>query len=155
MKESQFPRARVDCLSREFGDEMLVYDLQHDAGHCLNSTAAAAWKLCDGNNSPSRIARTLSRQLSQQVDESVVLLALDQLADAHLIMEPEVPVERPSRCVALRRIGIAAAIALPLVTSIVAPTRAQVASCLHNLSPCTANAQCCSNLCAANRCVLG
>jgi Coenzyme PQQ synthesis protein D (PqqD) len=155
MKERQFPRARVDCLSREFGDEVLVYDLQRDMGHCLNSTAAAAWKLCDGNHSPSQIARTLSRQFSAQVDESVVMLALDQLADANLLVQPAVSPLRLSRRVAIRRIGIAAAIASPLVTSMVAPTRAQVASCLHNLQTCTANAQCCSNLCVANKCVLG
>ena len=155
MKDRQFPQARADCLSREFGDEVLVYDPQNNVGHCLNSTAAAAWKLCDGNNSPPQIARTLSRQLSARVDESVVLLALDQLADAHLLVEPEVPVERLSRRVAIRRIGIAAAVVLPLVTSIVAPTAAQTASCLHNLQPCTANAQCCSNLCLLNRCVGG
>src|SRR5258708_24487866 len=111
MKEPQLPGARFDCLSREFNDEMLVYDLQRDAGHCLNSTAAAAWKLCDGNNSPSQIARTLSRQFSARVHESVVLLALDQLADAHLFVEPAVSTKRLSRRVALRRIGIAAAIA--------------------------------------------
>jgi len=147
MKQRQFPRARVECLSREFGDELLIYDLQSDAGHCLNSTAAAAWKLCDGNNSPSQIARTLSRQFSAQVDESVVLMALDQLADAHLLMEPVVPAKRLSRRVAIRRIGIAAAIALPLVTSIVAPTPAQAATCVPLGQPCANNAQCCSHLC--------
>jgi hypothetical protein len=155
MKERQFPRARVDCLSREFGDEVLVYDLQRDAGHCLNSTAAAAWKLCDGNHGPSQIARTLSRQLSQQVNESVVLLALDQLADAHLLVEPDVPVQRTSRRAAIRRIGMAAAIVLPLVTSIVAPTPAQAASCFHNLHACTSGPQCCSGICVASLCVGG
>ena len=157
MKERQFPRARVDCLSREFGDEVLVYDLQRDVGHCLNSTAAAAWKLCDGNNSPSQIARVLSRQLSAQINESVVLQALDQLADARLLVEPEAPVERPSRRVAIRRIGTAAAIALPWITSIVAPTAARAASCLHNGQPCTDNVQCCSLVChpVAHRCVGG
>ena len=147
MKERQFPRARVDCLSREFGNEVLVYDLQRDVGHCLNSTAAAAWKLCDGNRSPPQIARTLSRQLSTRVDEAVVLLALDQLAAAHLLVEPEVPVERLSRRVALRRIGIAAAVVLPLITSIVAPTAAQTASCVQLGQPCASNGQCCSHLC--------
>jgi hypothetical protein len=158
MKERQFPQARVECLARELSDEVLVYDLQRDAGHCLNSTAGATWKLCDGNHSPSQIAKTLSRQFSAQVDESVVLLALDQLAEAHLLVEPVVHAKRLSRRVALRRIGIAAAIALPLVTSIVAPTPAQAASCLHGGAPCVSNAQCCSNVCdliLTHRCVLG
>jgi len=148
MREQQFPRARQDCLSREFGDEVLVYDLQRNVGHCLNSTAAATWRLCDGNNNSSQIAGTLSRPLSVQVDESIVQLALDQLGDAHLLVEREAPTEHPSRRVAIRRMGIAAAIALPLVTSIIAPTPAQAASCLHNLQACTSNAQCCSGLCA-------
>jgi hypothetical protein len=156
MKERQFPRARLDCLSREFGEEVLVYDLQHDMGHCLNSTAAAAWKLCDGERSPSQIARTLSRQLSARVDESVVLLALDQLENAHLLVEPKGPVRYLSRRVAIRRIGIAAAIALPLVTSIVAPSPAQAASCLPIGQLCANNAQCCTLLCdrlVTHRCI--
>jgi Coenzyme PQQ synthesis protein D (PqqD) len=157
MKKRQFPRARLDCLSREFDSELLVYDPQRNVGHCLNSTAAAVWKLCDGNNSLLQITRTLSRQLSARVDESVVLLALDRLADAHLLVAEEVRVERPSRRLAIRRIGIAAAIALPLVTSIVAPTPAQAASCLHNNQPCANNAMCCSGVCipVVNRCLGG
>ncbi len=157
MKEGQFPRARVDCLSREFDTEVLIYDPQRHIGHCLNSTAAAIWKLSDGNNSPSQIARTLSRQLSARVDETVVLLALDQLADARLLVETIAPVESSSRRVAIRRIGIAAAIALPLITSIVAPTPARAASCLHNGQPCANNGQCCSGVCngSSHRCTGG
>lgn len=147
MKERPFPRARVDCLSREFDSDLLIYDPQCNVGHCLNSTAAAAWKLCDGSNSPSQIARMLSRQLSAPVDKSVVLLALDQLADAHLVVGPVVLAKRLSRRVAVRRIGIAAAIALPLVTSIVAPTPANAASCFPNGHLCVSAAQCCSGLC--------
>lgn len=136
------PRGLLGARIRRRG---LVYDLQRDMSHCLNSTAAATWKLCDGNNSPSQIARTLSRKHSALVDKSV--LALDQLADAHLLVEPVVPVERTSRRVAIRRIGIAAATALPLVTSIVAPTPAHAASCFPNGHPRTSPAQCCSGLC--------
>jgi Coenzyme PQQ synthesis protein D (PqqD) len=156
MKERECPRARMDCLSREFGDEVLVYDVQRDIGHCLNSTAAATWKLCDGNNSPSQIRRTLSRQLSAQVDESVVLVALDQLANSHLLVEPKVSARYLSRRVAIRRIGIAAAIALPLVSSIVAPSPAQAASCLPIGQLCANNAQCCTLLCdrlVTHRCI--
>ncbi len=154
MKGRHFPHARVDCLSRGFDTEVVIYDSARHIGHCLNSTAAAVWKLCDGNTSPSQIAKMLSHEISARVDETVVLLALDQLADAHLLVEAEVPAEFPSRRVALQRIGIAAAIALPLITSIVAPTRAQAASCLHNGQPCVVSGQCCSGHCnsSSGRC---
>jgi Coenzyme PQQ synthesis protein D (PqqD) len=147
MKEGEYPRARVDCLSRKFGDELLVYDQERNVGHCLNPTAAAAWKLCDGKKSISELAEILTRQLSAPVDEPVVQLALEELSKAHLLVEAEKPVRRTSRRKAIRAIGIAGAIALPLVTSLVAPTPARAASCLHNGQPCVSNAQCCSGRC--------
>jgi hypothetical protein len=147
MKEQEYPRARVDCLVREFGDEVLVYDQQRNVGHCLNSTAAAAWKLCDGKRSTSEVTKTLAQQLSAPVDEAIVVLALEQLAAARLLLESEAPVRRTSRRTAIRTIGIAGVIALPLVTSLVAPTPARAASCLANGRPCVSNAQCCSRRC--------
>jgi hypothetical protein len=155
LRERQFPGARVDCLSRQLDDEVVIYDPKRHQGHCLNSTAAAVWKLCDGKHSPLQIAEALSRQLSVRVDQQVVALALERLADARLLAEPEASVESPSRRVALRRIGVAAAIALPLITSIVAPTPANAAAtCLHNGAPCTTAAQCCSGICLGT-CITG
>ena len=147
MKIGRFPRARPDCLSRQLDQEVVIYDPQCHQGHCLNSTAAAVWKLCDGKSNASHIAKALSRQLSAQVDQRIVDLALQQLAHAHLLVKPKEQPESPSRRVAIRRIGIAAAIALPLVTSIVAPTPAHAASCRPNGQPCSSPAQCCSGLC--------
>ena len=147
MKEGEYPRARVDCLSREFGDELLVYDRERNVGHCLNPTAAAAWKLCDGKKSTSELARILTQQLSRPVDEPVVLLALEKLSKARLLAEAEKPVRRTSRRDAIRAIGVAGTIALPLVTSLVAPTPARAASCLHNGMPCISDVQCCSRRC--------
>jgi Coenzyme PQQ synthesis protein D (PqqD) len=74
MKEPHFPRARADYLSRELDDEVVIYDPQRHEGHCLNSTAAAVWRRCDGNNPPSQIAGMLSRQLSARVEQPVVRL---------------------------------------------------------------------------------
>jgi Coenzyme PQQ synthesis protein D (PqqD) len=150
MKEGEYPRARAGCLSREFGDELLVYDQQRNVGHCLNAMAAATWKLCDGKKSASEVAKILTRQFSAPVDEPVVLLALEELTKARLLIEVEKPVRRTSRREAIRAIGIAGAIALPLVTSLVAPTPARAASCLPKLSTCVTNAQCCSGNCNAN-----
>jgi hypothetical protein len=147
MKEREYPRARRDCLTREFGDELLVYDQQRNVGHCLNPTAAATWKLCDGKNGASELARILTRQFSAPIDEPVVLLALEELSKARLLVDVEKPVRRTSRREAIRSIGIAGAIALPLVTSLVAPTPARAASCLANGKPCVSNVQCCSGKC--------
>ena len=147
MKEEKYPRARLDCLTKDFGDELLVYDRERNVGHCLNPTAAAAWKLCNGKKSVSELAKMLTRQLSAPVDEPVVLLALEELSKARLLIEVEKPVRRTSRREAIRAIGIAGAVALPLVTSLVAPTPARAASCLANGRPCVSNAQCCSGHC--------
>ena len=150
MKEGKYPRARLDYLTREFGDEVLVYDRERNVGHCLNATAAAAWKLCDGKKSTSELANILTQRLATPVDESVVLLAIEQLSKARLLVEWEKPVRRTSRREAIRTIGIAGAIALPLVTSLVAPTPARAASCLANGRPCVSNAQCCSGHCGVS-----
>jgi hypothetical protein len=147
MKQGNCPRARVDCLTRKFGDELLVYDQQRNVGHCLNPTAAAAWRLCDGKKSTSELAVMMTQQLSAPVNESVVLLAIEELSQARLLVEAEKPVRRTSRREAIRAIGIAGAIALPLVTSLVAPTPARAASCLANGKACVSNAQCCSGKC--------
>ena len=147
MKERQNPKARVDCLTREFGDELLVYDRERNVGHCLNPTAAATWKLCDGKTAPPELATILKRQFSARVDEPVVLLALEELSKARLLVETERPVQRTSRREAIRAIGIAGAIALPIVTSLVAPTPARAASCLANGKPCVSPVQCCSGKC--------
>jgi Coenzyme PQQ synthesis protein D (PqqD) len=147
MKEQQNPKARMDCLTREFGDELLVYDRDRNVGHCLNPTAAAAWKLCDGKTSPSELATIMTRQFSAPVDEPVVLLALEELSKARLLVEAERPVRRTSRREAIRAIGLAGAIALTIVTSLVAPTPARAASCLANGKPCVNPVQCCSGKC--------
>ena len=147
MREGEYPRARLDCLTREFGDELLVYDRERNVGHCLNATAAAAWKLCDGKKSTLEVAQILTRQLSAPVDKSVVQLAFEELSKVRLLVEAEKPPRRTSRREAIRALGIASAIALPLVTSLVAPTPARAASCLPNGRPCISNAQCCSGKC--------
>jgi len=142
-----FRPKRVAALTRAFEDELLVYDSAKNRAHSLNRTAAAVWKLSDGNRSSSQIATAISREFSVHVDESLVLLALDQLAKAHLLVEPPASVKNSSRRAALRTLGKAAVIALPLITSIVAPPPARAASCLPLGSPCTSSAQCCSGLC--------
>jgi hypothetical protein len=148
-----YPQARsARLVVRELPDETLIYDLDRDNAHCLNSSAAAIWQLCNGKRSAAQIAKDLPEPLGP-VDESVVWLALEQLGKDHLLEAhvtwPET-IPRITRREAVRRIGLGAAIAIPLVSSIIAPTAAQAATCLTHCSPCSTGTQCCSGVCASN-----
>jgi hypothetical protein len=150
------PRARTErIIIKELQDEVLVYDMDRDKAHCLNLSAAAVWKKCDGLNTPAQIANLLRAESQANVNEDFVWLALDQLARDHLLDEPlEWPAAMPrlTRREAVRRIGIGAAIAIPLVTSILAPTPAQAATCLAKGAPCSSPLQCCTGLCRPVMC---
>src|SRR5258708_28250884 len=66
---------------------------------------------------------------------------------ARLLVDAEHPVRRTSRRDAIHALGIAEASALPLLTSLVAPTPARAASCLSDGKPCVNGAQCWSGKC--------
>ena len=146
---SQFPRLRADGLViRELPDEVLVYDKMRDQAHCLNQSAALVWRACDGRCAPEEIARKLTTQLAIAVPEDVVLLALVQLQEIHLLEQRE-PMTTPfagmSRRQMARFLGLTAAVTLPLITSIMAPTPAQAATCIAPGQPCTPVTLCCSS----------
>jgi Coenzyme PQQ synthesis protein D (PqqD) len=131
----------------ELQDEVLVYDLDRHQAHCLNSTAALVWKHCDGQTNPPDIARRLEDKLRVPCKEDHVWLALRQLEETHLLEQPiALPPQLAgmSRRQMVRTLGVAAAVAVPLVTSIVAPPPAQAASCIPTGQPCSLSAVCCS-----------
>jgi len=141
------PLARKDGLViQELPDEVLVYDLDIDRAHCLNQTAAFVWQRCDGRNTTAQIARKLGQQFDCPVDEKIVWLALDQLGRNHLLERQPIPppaLMGMNRRAMVRSLGLAAALAIPVVTSILAPMPAQAATCLPSGSPCSDPTQCC------------
>jgi len=148
------PRARTEGLViQELPDEVLVYDRDNDKAHCLNQTAALVWKYCDGKTTVSNMAQLLERDLkTESVDENVVWYALDQLGKDHLLEETVVPpalLAGMSRREMVRVLGVAAVVAVPLVTSIIAPTPAQAATCTPSGGACTPGPGnlCCSGVC--------
>src|SRR5262245_14825150 len=124
--EQLIPQARTEGLVvQELADEVLVYDRERHKAHCLNRTAALVWEQCDGKRSASAIASAIESHVNAPVDEDVIWLAVDQLSKSHLLREnAQLPGFESglSRREVMRRIGLAAAVALPVVTSIVAPT---------------------------------
>ena len=147
-RESIKPK-RLDALSRELLDELLVYDGRTHRGHCLNRTAAAVWRLCDGETTIPGMIRTLQAQVDPGMDEQIVRLALARLKKAGLLADGIASEDTYtiSRRELMRKIGKITAIALPVVTSMLIPTAARAASCFPLGHGCTLNAQCCSGHC--------
>lgn len=129
MKNSQVPTARVAGLVvQEVPNEVLVYDVVRNKAHCLNQTAAMIWKSCDGRNSVSDIAKLVGSQTGQTVSDDLVWLAIDQFNESDLLeMEIETKFAGRSRRDAIKKIGMAAMIGLPIVASLVAPRNAMAA----------------------------
>jgi hypothetical protein len=148
----KMPQARRSGLIiQEVDSEILIYDQDTNKAHCLNQTAAKVWNYCDGETTLADACSALSRDLETPVDEKLVWYAVDQFSKDNLLeKEIEVPafiIPGMNRRQMVRTLGLAAVVAVPLVTSIVAPTPAQAATCLPPGQPCTAPGQCCSGGC--------
>jgi hypothetical protein len=146
-RPDQLPLARTDQLIvKDVDGEVLVYDLKTDQAHCLNSTAAKVWRHCDGETSVQEIARSLQQSEGASVDERLVWLALDEMKRFNLLaVTPAKPVEFAglTRRRLMQAMGVAA-IALPVVISIVSPTPAQAASPCSKGQTCTLDSDCCT-----------
>lgn len=129
MSRTILPLAKKDGLKVQTVDQdTLVYDSTTDKAYVLNPSAAAVWKACNGQRTVPELAQLLNRETP--TDEQVVWYALGQLNE--LLQEPvPVPQElaRISRRKFLKRAGlVAAAVAIPVVVSIVAPSPAAAQS---------------------------
>lgn len=120
------PFARSDELLVEcVGDEIVAYDTESKEAHCLGPLAAAVFELCNGRRSVEQLAAAASQRLGEPVDAARVADALAQL-EARRLLAASTSRRGLSRRDMIRRstaVG-AAAMAAPLVTSIVAPTAA-------------------------------
>ena len=159
MTPSQLPRMRRgDLVIQDLSDEVLVYDKRNDQAHCLNPSAAFVWRACDGQSSPAQIAGTLTAQMKAEVSEDFVLFALNQL-EKYQLLEPQAKRDSASpresrfplmgglnRRQMVRTLGLTAAVALPIVTSIIAPTPVQAATCVPTGAPCNPTILCCAGL---------
>ena len=158
--EQTVPLARTrDLVTQELPDELMVYDTSNDKVHCLNKTAAAIWRQCDGRRTVQDVANALSFETgAASLDEKTVWYVLRQLDKRGLLdARLKVPAEMSggmSRREAMRRLAIGAAVATPLIATLVAPTPAQAQSGTPVCpNPCTFDVDCtgqdeiCSNGC--------
>ena len=157
MKNNKKPIARKnEIVMQNLEIETLIYDLKADKAFCLNETSMMVWQLCDGTNSVAEISDKMSRRLKTLVGEDLVWLALDQLNKDGLLENGENfgnHFSGLSRRDVIRKVGFASVIALPIISSIVAPSAAMAQSAAANGQACNpANG---GNDCASGNCLNG
>lgn len=120
------PAARRDGLvMTELKGEVVVYDEDRHHIHQLNVTAAAVWRLCDGQRTVADVARAAA------LDEEAVRMALRQLDDADLLASPLTTAMRgpgQSRRAFMKKAAVAGAMAVPAIVSVSAPHAAAASS---------------------------
>jgi hypothetical protein len=115
---------RKHAIVRQVGGEFIVYDKPTEHAHCLNKTAWDVWQLCDGKTT----AAAMIQKLGPGSDEPV-WLSLERLEKAGLLENAlAIKASNLARRSAIKKLGIAAAIAFPVIVSIVVPTPAQAQS---------------------------
>lgn len=154
MKNYPYSRQN-DIVVQSVGDEILIYDLQNNKTFCLNESSALVWRLCDGTKPVSQIAAEFSRKFKTEINEEFVWLALDGLKREKLLfseIDEENVFKGLSRREAIRKVGLASMVALPVVSALVAPTAAHAASaCVpYQTLGCAATSLCCTGLTCRN-----
>jgi hypothetical protein len=90
----------------------------------------------------SEITKLVEEQAGGTITEDFVWLAIDQLSESNLLeREVAVSFNGQSRREAIKKIGMASMVAVPIIASLVAPQSALAAvSCVCNTPPSCANA---------------
>jgi hypothetical protein len=126
------PQAKMDNLVvQDLSNEVLIYNLENNKAYSLNETTTLVWQNCDGTKDISAIAKTLEVKLKQNVPDELIWLALDSLKSENLVsFENATPslLSGFNRREAIKRVGFATLAALPLLTSVMAPTAAHAQS---------------------------
>jgi len=124
MKALPFARNK-GVVVQDLDEEILVYDLLTNKAYCLNQTASRVYRACEAKSSFAGLKR------KHNFTDDVVFLALDELKRANLVDEDGrylSPFAGLSRREAIRRVGVASMIALPVISSLVAPSPAHAQS---------------------------
>lgn len=116
-----FPKTETANIVQQMVDkELLLYNLTTNKAFCLNPISADIYNLCDGTNEISSIAE------KTQLPEEIVQIAISDLSQQDLLTE-QIGFQMSRREV-VRKIGLSSLVALPLITTLVAPTAAHAAS---------------------------
>lgn len=66
--DTERPLRKDSILSKQLGDEWLLYDSEKGSIHIVNSTGELIWRMCDGTHDLSRIEEHLREVYSVPAD---------------------------------------------------------------------------------------
>lgn len=142
------PRSRnTDVVVNELGDELLVYDLTIHKAYNLNRTSSIVYQACGDGLTFDELKK------KHKFTDDLIYLALDELKENNLLENTDYTssLTNLSRREAIRKVGLASMIALPLISSLVAPKAVDAQSSAGRLySTCTTSADCGSSAPSCN-----
>ena len=147
---------QMKLIARTIDDELLLFDEETSNAHCLNGIAGEMWMACERASTAVEVADVLRTQWPD-MEKEVVWASLSRMAAAGLLEETidEENISTARRDL-IRKIGLTAAIVLPIVvTSVLIPSPAAAASCASFGQSC-ATKPCCPGAglgCVAGFCV--
>lgn len=124
-KNNTVPQARIEnIVVQELENEILIYDLKSNKAFALNATASTIYRACDGKTTFGEL------KLETGFTDEIIFLSLDKLKKESLLETDSYssPFTGMSRREVIHQAGLATMIALPVISSLVAPHAAQSAS---------------------------
>jgi len=152
------PLARKDnIVIQKLKGETLIYDLKENRAFCLNETSTLVWELCNGTRTVAEISAELRRRLKAQVSSEIADLAIHQLSNDNLLEDGAADYfSGVSRREAIRKVGFASVITLPMISSLVAPNALNAQSGGTPSPPvCNPFLSACGPCCPGTTCVSG
>lgn len=122
------PKARNnDLVIQEMENEILIYDLIKNKAIVLNQSLATVWRYCDGISEFDDVIREFAASRQHQIEDDFIWFALQKLHEADLLQTESV-LKNLSRREVIIKYG-AAAVALPVIATLIAPTAVSAQSC--------------------------
>ena len=147
----KLPKTRTENLVvQHLKNETLTYDLVTHEAYCLNQTSTIVYNACNGVTTFAELRRKTG------YPTGLIYLALDTLREKNLLAGNYQSIfEGVSRREAIKRVGLACAVALPVISGLVAPrvahaasglaqnnTQAGVGNACQNSGQCTSGLEC-------------
>ena len=122
------PKAKTEnIVVQKAGNEVLIYDLMANKVFCLNETSTKVYQACNGKTSFDELKTKF------KLTDDLIYFALHEFHNLDLVSSDyQSKFASIPRRELIKKVGLASAMALPLVTSIVAPQAVHAQSnCLN------------------------